>query len=127
VASLGWSEPTRVRRSVHFKKRHLGYVTAIDYPNRDLTAFTEGSPYREIVIADPQEQHVALLQCYKEHWLIQCGDCYGTTDRSGELSEEQALHLAAFTLLQSDTGHRLVGWVKKGIEEIFGRGSEPAA
>ena len=120
MATLGWSEPKRSRRSVHFQDRHLGYVTLIAYPNRDLTAFSEGSPYREIVIADAREGHVALLQRYKEHWLIQCGECYGTTDRSEPLSEDAAMVLAAFALRQFETGEFLVAAIKTFVERVMG-------
>ena len=91
MTNLGWSEPKRIRRSINVQDRHLGYVTLIAYPNRDVTAFAEGSPYREMMIADPREGHVALLQRFKEHWLIQCGNNYGTTNYGGILTEAQAL------------------------------------
>jgi hypothetical protein len=104
---------------VQFKRRQIGYVTTIAYPNRDITALTAGSPFSEIVIADLRERHVSLLQRYKEHWLIQCGESYGTTDRGGELSKEKARFLAAFALLQSETGPALVERVKQGMEELL--------
>ena len=60
-----WSEPKWVRASVRRDGNHLGSVTTVSYPNRDLTAFPEGIPYFEIVIADLGERHVALLQRFK--------------------------------------------------------------
>ena len=63
-----WSEPKWVRVSMRRDGNHLGSVTTVSYPNRDLTAFPEGSPYFEIVVADLGERHVALLQRFKEHW-----------------------------------------------------------
>jgi hypothetical protein len=99
VSNLGWNEQKRVRRSVQHRARHLGYVTTVAYPNRDLTALTEGSPYSEVVVADPHEGHVALLQRYKAHWLIQCGDHYDITARGGELTDGQILRLAQAVLL----------------------------
>ena len=119
MATHGWSEPKRVRRSVHANDRHLGYVTMISYPNRDLTAFSEGSPHREIVIADEREGHVALLQRFKEHWLIQCGKCYGTTDRSEPIGEAQAMELASFTLRQFESGEFLVAVIKQQMEKLM--------
>jgi hypothetical protein len=117
---MGRGDPKRARRSVHRRHTHLGYVTTVSYPDRDLTAFSEGSPYREVVIADPGEQHVALLQRYKEHWLIQCGACYATTDRSGELSDAQAVQLALFALTQRDYQEQvLVGLLKARLDGML--------
>ena len=63
MGTLAWSDPIRARRSVHRQDGgHLGYITTIDYPNRDITALTEGSPYREIVISDPRKRRIALLR-----------------------------------------------------------------
>ena len=33
-----------------------------------------------MVISDEREGHVALLQRFKAHWLVQCGKDYGTTE-----------------------------------------------
>jgi hypothetical protein len=96
-------EPIRVRRAVLHRGQHIGYVTEVSYPHRDLTAFSQGTPYREVVIAGLGEQHVALIQRYKEHWLIQCGACYVTTDGSGELSSAAVMRLARIVL--AHTGH----------------------
>ena len=98
---MGWSEPKRTRTAVRYKSDHVGYVTTVGYPGRDLTAFSEGSPYSEVVISDLNDRHVALLQRYKEHWLVQCGAHYRTTDRPGELSDRQVMRLAVFALLQA--------------------------
>lgn len=120
MATLGWSEPNRARRSVHLKDRHLGYVTAIAYPHRNLTALTEGSPYSELVISDVHEEHVALLQRYREHWLIQCGACYGIAERGGELSDAQAMRIAQTVLLLKDRTQRtLVDGLRKLIEGLL--------
>lgn len=94
-----WSEPKWVRASVRQAGNHIGSVTTVSYPNRDLTAFPEGSPYFEVVIPDLSERHVALLQHFRQHWLIHCGDTYETTSVSGELSPEEIVELAAFALL----------------------------
>jgi hypothetical protein len=112
-------DPIRVRRSVLRGHAHLGYVTAVAYPDRDLTAFSEGSPYREVVIAGPREEHVALLQRYKEHWLIQCGACYATTERSGELTDAQAMQLALVALARERPAAVLVGMLKKQIDGML--------
>jgi hypothetical protein len=117
---MGWGDSRRIRRSVHRANDHLGYVTTISYPDRDLTAFSEGSPYREVVIADPAEEHVSLLQRYKEHWLIQCGGCYGTTDRPEELDDAQAMQLALFALAHAnDPGPVLVGLLKEWLDALL--------
>jgi hypothetical protein len=100
---MSWNDPRRVRRSVHLDNTHLGYVTTIAYPGRDITALTEGLPYSEVVIADPGERHVALLQRFKEHWLVQSGASYGTADAAGELGDAQAMQLALFALTQRGT------------------------
>jgi hypothetical protein len=120
MSDLAWSNPKRVRRSINVQDRHLGYVTLVSYPNRDITVMSEGSPYWEIVISDAQERHVALLQRFKEHWLVQCGENYGTTGRGGILSEAQALQLAQFTLERLDVGDRLVEAVRIKVDSILG-------
>lgn len=119
---MGKGDPIRERRAVYHRRAHLGYVTTIRYPDRDLTLFSEGSPYREIVIADYSERHVALLQQYKEHWLIQCGGCYTTTDRCGELSGSHAKQLAAFALAQgAQPDNHLVELLKERIDGLLPR------
>src|SRR5688572_8817677 len=95
---MGLNDPVRVRRSVYHGRVHLGYVTTLRYPGRDLDLFPEGMPWAEVVVADAAERHVALLQRFKQHWLVQCGPNYGTTSRGGELSEEQAERIARFAL-----------------------------
>jgi hypothetical protein len=97
-----WSEPKWVRASVRHDGNHLGSVTTVGYPNRDLTAFPEGSPYFEIVVADLTERHVALLQRFKQHWLIHCGDTYATTRVGGELNDNQIAALAVFGLVRQN-------------------------
>jgi hypothetical protein len=116
VGSLGWNEPRRVRRSVLAGGQHLGYVTAVSYPNRDISLLTEGSPFSEVVISGLREEHVALLQRYKEHWLVQCGSCYGITDRGGELTDDQAMRIAQAVLLEGGRGRALVDWLKALLE-----------
>lgn len=86
MSDSGWNTPKRIRRSIHSHGRHLGYVTLVAYPGRDITTDTEGSPYREVVISDEREGHVALLQRFKAHWLVQCGRDYGTTERVPDMT-----------------------------------------
>ena len=105
-----------VTGSVRYKGRHLGYVTVVSYPNRDITALTEGSPYSEVVIADLREEHVALLQRYKEHWLIHCGGCYGITGRGGELGDGPAMRIAQNVLLDEVRGAALVDRLEALLE-----------
>lgn len=119
MGTLGWSEPTRFRRSVHRAERHLGYVTTVAYPNRDITALSEGSPFSEIVIADPRERHVVLLQRYEAHWLVQCGNSYDTTERGGELNDDQSMGLALFALERNTTGAALAAEMVAEIERLF--------
>ncbi|MCI0701474.1 MAG: hypothetical protein L0241_10370 [Planctomycetia bacterium] len=97
-----WSEPIRTRSSVRQNANHLGYLTTVSYPHRDLTAFPEGSPYSEVVVSDLNEKHVALFQRFKQHWLIHCGNYYRTTESAGELRNEQVLELAVFALSHQD-------------------------
>ena len=110
---MGRAEPKRVRVSVHDGNRHLGYVTVVNYPGRDLTAFAEGSPYHELVITGPDGRHVALLQRFKEHWLIQCGPHYDTADGAADVDDARAVRLARFALSQpaagGDLAHLLAG------------------
>lgn len=116
MTSLGWHEPKRIRRSVHLNDRHLGYITLVAYPNRDVTAFTEGSPYREVVISDEGEEHVALLQRFKAHWLVQCGEHYGTTERVHDMTEPLAMELATFALQSGERGDRLVELLQLALD-----------
>src|SRR5262245_37935687 len=115
-----WSEPKWVRASVRHDSNHLGSVTTVSYPNRDLTAFPEGSPYFEIVVADLAERHVALLQRFKQHWLIHCGDIYVTTRFGGELTSNQIATLAVFALLhRTDLPAVLSAALESYIEEML--------
>ncbi len=124
MSSLGWSEPKRIRLSVHRNERHLGYVTLVAYPNRDTTSHTEGSPYREVVIADERELHVALLQRFKAHWLVQCGKHYETTNRVREMTESLAVQLAHFALDRADRGEALVKMLCEELDKPRGEVSE---
>ena len=103
-----WSEPKWIRVSVRHKGNHLGSVTTVSYPNRDLTAFPEGSPYLEIVVANLAERHVALLQRFKQHWLIHCGAAYVTTRVAGELTDNQVAFLAIYALSHQTDPHLLL-------------------
>jgi hypothetical protein len=116
MSAPGWNEPKRVRRSVHAGLHHLGYVTLVAYPNRDVTAFTEGSPYREVVISDEREGHVALLQRFKAHWLVQCGRNYGTTGKVIDMTEPLAIQLALFALHSGQHGEPLVELIAKAMD-----------
>jgi hypothetical protein len=118
MSATGWNEPKRIRRSVQANGRHLGYVTLVAYPNRELTAFTEGSPYHEVVISDQREGHVALLQRFKEHWLVQCGTSYRTTKNMIEMTERVALALAIFALRRNDVGEPLAEAMADAIEAL---------
>lgn len=110
----------RVRRAVLHRADHVGYVTVTTYPGRDLTAFTEGSPYSEVVVADLKERHVALFQRYKEHWLIHCGTDYVTTAAAGELAEPHVSELAVFALRHRDFPPAvLVAVLKAHVERLL--------
>jgi len=121
MSDLCWSHPQRTRRSVNVHDRHLGYLTLVSYPNRDITAHSDGSPFRELVIADAKERHVALLQRFKEHWLVQCGEHYGTIETGGILNQSQALELALFTLQEPYIGDLLVEAVTKKVDAMLER------
>ena len=115
-----WSEPKRTRRSVRDETTHFGYVTTVGYPNRDLTAFPEGSPYSEVVVSDLRDRHLALLQRFKQHWLIHCGDTYETADACGELTDEQIAGLALFALAHAtDTAEVLAAALKAEVERML--------
>lgn len=116
---MSWSEPKRVRRSVHRGTVHLGYVTVISYPDRDLMFLPEGTPFSEIVIANTAEMHVALLQRFKAHWLIQCGTHYGTADVAGDLSESQIMDVALDVLSGVQRGEKLVNALEAELETLF--------
>jgi hypothetical protein len=118
---MSWSDPIRVRRSVQHGPTHLGYVTVVSYPNRDLTLLPQGSPYSEIVIADPAEEHVALLQRFKAHWLIRCGEHYGAANVVGDLTDAQSLALAVGVLSIQDRGEHLVKAIVAGLEWLVTR------
>ena len=95
-------DPTRARTAVRHNSDHLGYLTTVGYPDRDISTHAEGSPYFEAVVSDLKERHVALLQRFKAHWLVHCGETYDTTDTGGELSAAQLMALAAFALRHKD-------------------------
>jgi hypothetical protein len=95
-------EPKRVRVAVRSGRAHVGYVTTTGYPDRDITAFSEGSPYFEVAVCDLSEKHVALFQRFKAHWLIHCGPTYATVEGDGELTARQVQALAAFALVRRD-------------------------
>jgi hypothetical protein len=121
-----WSEPIRTRNSVRQNANHLGYLTTVSYPHRDLTAFPEGSPYFEVVVSDLNEKHVALFQRFKQHWLIHCGSYFRTTEASGELQDEQILELAIFALHhQNKPAVALVAALKAEIEEMLAPDERP--
>jgi hypothetical protein len=121
VRVVSASDPKRVRSAVLHKGDHIGYVTVITYPGRDLTAFSEGSPYSEFAVSDLAEKHVVLLQRFKEHWLIHCGTTYGTTDGAGELTGTQVMQLAVLVLRHRDhTGPVLVAALKSHVEKMLG-------
>ena len=120
MTAMARGESKRNRLSVFHRGQHIGYATIISYSDRDLTAFSEGSPYREVVIAELGERHVALLQRYKEHWLIQCGPHYRTSDRPGELSADKVQQLARFALLQAgDPEPVLAGLLKARVDGML--------
>jgi hypothetical protein len=122
-----WSEPKRTRVSVRHKADHVGYLTTVSYPNRDLTAFPEGSPLYEAVVSNLSEQHVALFQRFKQHWLIHCGSVYRTTEVGGELSDGQMLELAAFALLHQDKPAPVLATALKAeVEEMLTPDERPA-
>ncbi len=113
-------DPKRVRRSVLDAGVHVGYVTVVSYPDRDLLPFAAGSPYSEVVVSDLAERHVVLLQRFKEHWLVHCGTRYGTTDRSGELTDAQVVRFAAFALShRGRPGAGLVEALKARVERLL--------
>ena len=99
-------------------ERHLGYVTLVAYPNRDITALTEGSPYHEVVISDEREGHVALLQRFKAHWLVQCGTAYCTTKDVIEMTEKVAMALAIFALRRNETGEPLAEAIADAMDAL---------
>lgn len=120
-----WSEPRRVRTSVLAKGTHVGYVTTVDYPNRDLTAFPEGTPYFEVTVSDLRDQHVALFQRFKKHWLIHCGACCGTTESGAPLTAKQLARLAAFALQHAtDEKRMLVEELAILMDKMLGRPRE---
>jgi len=116
---MSWSDPKRVRRSVHRRTVHLGYLTVVSYPNRDIMFLPEGTPFSEVVIADPAEQHVALLQRFKAHWLIQCGTHYGTANAAGDLSESQIMEVALDVLSGPERGEKLVNALEAELERFL--------
>ena len=99
-----WSNPKRTRTAICRDGVHLGYLTIVSYPNRDLTAFPEGSPHFEIVVANLGERHIALLQQFKRHWLIHCGSRYETVDVRAWLTQDQIESLALFAVEHEPDG-----------------------
>ena len=117
---MAWGDPKRVRVAVRDKGEHLGYVTTTSYPDRDITAFTEGSPYSEVAVCDLAEKHVALLQRFKAHWLILCGTSYATTEVSGELNDAQVAELSVFALRHKEhAGAALAAALRARVERML--------
>ena len=99
-------DPTRTRTAVRHNGHHLGYLTIVGYPDRDISTYTEGSPYFEAVVSDLKERHVALLLRFKAHWLVHCGETYDTTAAGGELTAAQLTVLATFASFAVTTRRR---------------------
>ncbi len=113
-------DPKRTRTAVRDKSDHIGYLTTISYPDRDLTAFSEGSPYFEVVVSDLGEKHVALLQRFKEHWLIHCGGSYDTTAAGGALTDKHLTVLAVFALWHANDAPAVrVAVLKAHVERLL--------
>jgi hypothetical protein len=91
-------DPVRVRAAVHDRGAHVGSVTTVGYPDRDLTAFPEGQPWSEVVVSDLAGAHVALFQRFRQHWLVHCGPAYDTADAAGPLDAARTLELAVLAL-----------------------------
>jgi hypothetical protein len=116
-------DPKRTRTAVRHKSDHLGYLTTVGYPDRDITMFPEGSPYSEAVVSDLKDRHVALLQRFKAHWLVHCGPAYDTTAAAGDLTAAQLVALAVFALLhKDDPPPTLVAALKARVEQMLPSG-----
>jgi hypothetical protein len=114
---MALGDPKRVRTAVRDRGEHVGYVTIVSYPDRDLTFFPEGTPYAEVVVSDLADRHVALFQRFKEHWLVHCGTNYATTDAAGDLTDRAVWSLATFALRhRARPNPVLAGALKKQIE-----------
>jgi hypothetical protein len=73
-----------------------------------------------VVVGDAAEGHVALLQRFKQHWLVRCGPSYGTTRRAGDLSEAQAERIARFVLARHGTpGDALVEHLVEQLDRML--------
>ncbi len=82
-------DPVRVRVAVHGGDgAHVGYISA----------FSGGVPRFDLVVSDLREEHVALVQRYRQHWLVYCGTRYDTTDVGGDLNVGHMLELAVLAL-----------------------------
>lgn len=118
---MGFGDPKWVRTSVRSWGRHIGYVTVVTYPDRDLILHSEGSPHSEIVVSGLDEKHVALLQEFKEHWLIHCGPTYDTTNAAGRLTDKQVMKLAVYALRhRHDAAPVLAEALKAHVERMIG-------
>lgn len=91
-------DPVRVRSAVFVRGAHAGYATAVEYPDRDISAFPAGLPLSELAVADLSEAHVALLERFKAHWLVRCGEAYCTAEVAGVPTAAQRAELAALAL-----------------------------
>jgi hypothetical protein len=111
----------RTRTSVLDGGRHVGYATVVEYPDRDIAAFAEGTPYYELAVADLAEKHVALFQRFKQHWLIHCGGDYDTAEVSGTLSAGQAGRLAVLALrLAADSAEVRIATLTREVGAMLG-------
>ena len=122
-----WSDPKRNRTAVRRNGVPLGYITITSYPNRDLTAFPEGSPYFEVAVANVGERHVALFQRFKRHWLIHCGSRYEAVDVRIGLAADQIEALALFALEhESDGPEWLLASLKSRLLALIGADRQPS-
>lgn len=118
---MALGDPKRVRTAVLERGSHIGYVSVVTYPDRDLLTFSAGSPYSEIVVSDLKDKHVALVQEFREHWLVHCGSAYETTTARGRLTASQVAALAAFALRHRDQSPAaLSGALKAQVDRMLG-------
>ncbi|HEY1186502.1 MAG TPA: hypothetical protein VGE74_02545 [Gemmata sp.] len=113
-------DPVRVRVPVHDGGAHVGYLTTVGYPDRDISAFSGGTPRFDIVVSGLREEHLALLQQYRQHWLIYCGTHYDTTDVAGDLNSEHLLDLTILALRSANDSEPVrVAALKAHVEGVL--------
>ncbi|AWM40805.1 hypothetical protein GobsT_06470 [Gemmata obscuriglobus] len=114
------SAPIRVRVAVYDDGgTHVGYLSTVGHPDH---GDAPGVPRFDMAVSDLGGQHVALVEQYRQHWLVYCGRRYDTADAGGDLSADHLLALARLALrTRNDPVSVRIAALKAYIERVLRR------